>query len=57
MGARTFAAKCSVLTQFRLSLFKPEIGLVHGLTDPVCGQLMGDTAENLAREFLELFSS
>jgi acetyl-CoA C-acetyltransferase len=26
-------------------------GLWEGLTDPICGQLMGRTAENLAEEF------
>ncbi|HTD65922.1 MAG TPA: thiolase family protein, partial [Candidatus Limnocylindria bacterium] len=30
--------------------FKPRIGLQLGLTDPVCGMNMGDTAELLARE-------
>ncbi|MCH7989135.1 MAG: thiolase family protein, partial [Planctomycetes bacterium] len=30
---------------------KPEIGIKLGLTDPVTGMMMGDTAEKLAREF------
>ena len=30
---------------------QPRIGLQLGLTDPVCGLNMGDTAEVLAREF------
>ena len=30
--------------------FKPEIGLLKGLTDPVCGLNMGETAEVLAKE-------
>ena len=35
---------------FRPSDFKPEWGLVKGLTDPTCGLNMGQTAEVLARE-------
>ncbi len=33
------------------ALFKPVIGLMKGLTDPVVGMLMGQTAENLAWRF------
>ncbi len=36
---------------FRPADFEPRIGLKLGLTDPVCGMNMGDTAEVLAREF------
>lgn len=50
-GARSLGQRLAVLSKFRLGLFKPEIGLVKGLTDPVCNMLMGMTAENLAREF------
>ena len=32
-------------------IFTPRIGLLLGLTDPVCGLNMGETAELLAREF------
>jgi acetyl-CoA C-acetyltransferase/acetyl-CoA acyltransferase len=35
----------------RPSDFRPEIGLKLGLTDPVSGLMMGETAEKLAREF------
>src|SRR4051812_14663244 len=33
------------------SLLSPVIGIMRGLTDPVCGLLMGQTAENLAYRF------
>jgi acetyl-CoA C-acetyltransferase/acetyl-CoA acyltransferase len=36
---------------FRPSDFQPRLGLKLGLTDPVCGLNMGETAELLAREF------
>jgi acetyl-CoA acyltransferase len=36
---------------FRLSDLQPQIGIKLGLTDPVSGLMMGDTAEKLAREF------
>ncbi|MEI6302840.1 MAG: acetyl-CoA C-acyltransferase, partial [Betaproteobacteria bacterium] len=32
-------------------LFNPVIGIMRGLTDPVCGLLMGQTAENVAHRF------
>jgi acetyl-CoA acetyltransferase family protein len=51
MRARSFVNKLSVVKTFRFSHLKPEIGLLDGLTDPVCGLLMGMTAENLVREF------
>ena len=36
---------------FRPGMLKPVIGVVQGLTDPVSGMIMGNTAEVLAREF------
>ena len=39
------------LLRFRPRHFKPVIALLKGLTDPVCGMIMGETAELLAREF------
>jgi acetyl-CoA acetyltransferase family protein len=48
---RTFTEKLGALAIFRPSDFKPRIGLMLGLTDPVCGLNMGETAEILAREF------
>ncbi len=44
-------AKVGALASFRPSDFKPTIALEVGLTDGFCGQNMGETAENLAREF------
>lgn len=49
--AKTTPQKLSVITQFRLKLLTPQIGLQLGLTDPVCGLNMGQTAEVLAKEF------
>ncbi len=48
--ARSPWAKVRELARFRPSDFAPRIGLHLGLTDPVCGQNMGQTAETLARE-------
>ena len=49
--AKSFGKKLRIVTSFRPSDFQPRIGLQLGLTDPVCGMNMGDTAELLAREF------
>lgn len=43
--------KVKAMSAFRLSFFKPIIGVMLGLTDPTCGLNMGQTAEVLAREF------
>lgn len=48
---KTFLQRLFLLTQIRPRLFKPKIGLQLGLTDPVCGLNMGQTAEVLAKEF------
>ncbi len=48
--AKSFLEKVSALAAFRPADFKPRITLQLGLTDPVCGMNMGDTAELLARE-------
>jgi len=37
-------------SEFRFSDFQPQVGLQMGLTDPVSGLNMGETAEKLARE-------
>lgn len=50
-ASRTTADKLKILTQFRLPMLKPIIALLRGLTDPVVGLNMGQTAENLASEF------
>ncbi|MBU6409376.1 MAG: thiolase family protein [Verrucomicrobia bacterium] len=49
--ARNLGQRFQAMTAFRPADFKPRIGLQLGLTDPVCGLNMGETAEVLAREF------
>ena len=49
--ARGLAARASALAGFRPRHFRPLAGLELGLTDPVSGLNMGQTAEVLAREF------
>ena len=51
MSCKSWQAKCRQLARFRLSLLKPEVALLSGLTDPFTGLSMGQTAENLAYEF------
>jgi len=48
--AKTFLQQAGALAAFRPADFKPRIGLMLGLTDPVCNLNMGETAEVLARE-------
>lgn len=50
-SAKTLSQRLAVFASFRLHFLKPVIGVVEGLTDPVCGLIMGLTAENLSREF------
>jgi len=50
-GARSAGAKLKVLGQLRPAHFKPVIALLRGLTDPVVGLSMGQTAEILAHRF------
>lgn len=49
--AKTAWQKAKVMSTFRPSFLKPRIGVKLGLTDPVSGLNMGQTAEVLAREF------
>ena len=51
MRARSFGAKLAVLKKFSLSYLKPVITLTQGLTDPISGLIMGDTAELLADRY------
>lgn len=51
MRAKSLTQKLKILCSFRLSHLAPVIGIVEGLTDPVCGLNMGSTAEVLSREF------
>lgn len=49
--AKSFLDKLRALSAFRPGDFAPRVGLELGLTDPVSGMIMGDTAEVLAREY------
>jgi acetyl-CoA acetyltransferase family protein len=49
--AKSLGQKVGALAAFRAHDFTPRFGLQLGLTDPVCGMNMGQTAELLAREF------
>ena len=48
---RSAGGRAAAVLNFRPSDFAPVIGLKLGLTDPVSGMNMGETAELLAREF------
>ena len=50
-AAKTLAQKAKLLTQLRPAYFSPVIGLLRGLSDPIVGLNMGQTAENLAYQF------
>ncbi len=50
-AARGTRARLAMLKTFRLGHLAPVIGIMKGLTDPIVGQLMGQTAENLAWKF------
>jgi acetyl-CoA C-acetyltransferase len=49
--AKTPLQRLKVFSQLRPKHLKPIIGLLRGLTDPVVGLSMGQTAENLAYRF------
>jgi len=49
--ARSLGARGRALMQLRAAHFKPVIALLRGLTDPVVGLSMGQTAEELATRF------
>ena len=48
---KTLMQRLKILSSFRLNYLKPVIALQMGLTDPVCDLIMGNTAENIAKEF------
>jgi acetyl-CoA C-acetyltransferase len=50
-GARTPRARLKALSQLRPAHLRPVIGLLRGLTDPVVGLTMGQTAEIIAHRF------
>src|ERR1700736_725978 len=49
--AKNLPQKLGVLASFRATDFQPRVGLQLGLCDPVSGLNMGQTAENLSRDF------
>lgn len=49
--AKTTAQKLGRLLRFRPADFAPKVALQLGLSDPVCGCNMGQTAETLARDW------
>lgn len=49
--AKGFQQKVSAFADFKLAYLKPAISLVQGLTDPVVGLSMGQTAEVIAHIF------
>jgi acetyl-CoA C-acetyltransferase len=62
-SSRSFAQRAALFARLPLgNLLKPVIGIMKGLTDPMVGLLMGQTAENLAHRFgitraqMDLFS-
>lgn len=50
-AAKSLGQRAALLTKFRPAMLVPVIGLLKGLTDPVIGLNMGQTAENLAAKF------
>ena len=50
-ATRTVRQKLRALKSLPLRHLAPVVGIMKGLTDPVIGQLMGQTAENLAFKF------
>ncbi len=50
-ATKSVGQKFAALRRFKLGYLAPVIGLMKGLTDPIVGQLMGQTAENLAYRF------
>ena len=52
MQSRTLGQKIGMFARLKPgALFSPVIGIMKGLTDPMVGLLMGQTAENLAWKF------
>ncbi|MDP3287538.1 MAG: acetyl-CoA C-acetyltransferase [Methyloversatilis sp.] len=50
-AAKGIGARAQLLTKLRPGMLAPVVGLLKGLTDPVIGINMGQTAENLAARF------
>ena len=62
-AAKSFGERAQAVAKFKLKYLAPVIALMKGLTDPVVGLLMGQTAENLAfrfgitREEMDIFAA
>ncbi len=50
-AAKSFTQRLGLVTQFRPSYLAPVIALLRGLTDPIVGMNMGQTAEKVAYRF------
>lgn len=50
-AAKSFGQKAGLITQFRPGFLAPVIALLRGLTDPIVGLNMGQTAEKVAYRF------
>lgn len=50
-ATKSVGEKVAALRRFKPGYLAPVIGIMKGLTDPIVGQLMGQTAENLAHRF------
>jgi acetyl-CoA C-acetyltransferase len=50
-AAKSMGQKAGLITQFRPSFLAPVIALLRGLTDPIVGMNMGQTAEKVAYRF------
>jgi len=51
VSAKTTTDKLKMLTKLRPGFLAPIISILRGLTDPICGLNMGQTAENIAHQF------
>ncbi len=50
-ATKTLGQKAAALARFKPGYLAPVIGIMKGLTDPMVGLLMGQTAENVAHRF------
>src|SRR5471030_874395 len=50
-AAKSFGQKAAAVARLKLAYLAPVIGIMKGLTDPIVGLLMGQTAENVAHHF------
>lgn len=50
-AAKSWSEKITAISQFRPNFLTPVVALLRGLTDPLVGLSMGQTAEILAHEF------